>query len=758
MITFFCVLSISGAMAQQAESVHLPHREALKADVHFWKKIFTEVSLNQYLIHDSDNLSLIYKTVTMDTSLSKKQREKQLETAKDEVKNLLLKFHKKQFKIAALTHWEHQVYHLFNKNHTADKFLKASKRIRAQQGIKENFMAGVKRSFAYLPHIRRMFAEEGLPVELGCLPHVESSFNPVARSHVGAAGMWQFMRRTGRQYMKVNRVKDERYDPIKSTWAAARLLKLNYKILQDWALAITAYNHGLGSMRKAKKRYGDYLTIRDKYLRRSFGFASKNFYPEVLAVVEICDSLDHYFPNIEKDPLLIYQEITLPRSVNIRQFAKRFEVPLDELKRLNPGFRRSVWQGKRSIPKKYNLRLPITAQSEMILAKLGASKAELGDIRLAQRVSSAKKIRVTNLREIYARRKMSRTSLRKLRPGVYTTPPRSNMPDIDTYLLALNAPGETKTSSVSERPLAELSARQPSVDAGKTLVQLREFPEKSAVTGAMPEVPLDGPAVAAARLNFSPYSVENALSPQNELSVFHLLRSQSGANAVQPSQIFTKSMPLFAALKPGVETARRQIRVADLEVGQVSLAALTRRSDAPPQKTAYPEAGYAQSQIAEPRWDVVMDARTLTYREILALLTHRLKPNRQDIIVFPRETLGHYAEWLGIDVSRLRRINGLSRSQSIKTGQRFRVDFSLVTPAQFLEKRLSYHVELINKLLTGNSRIELIDHTINSGENIWNLAHKKYKFPVNLLLYFNDLNKLEQLYPGDIIKLPVIYH
>ncbi len=755
------MLNVQNAMAKQAGSAQLPHREALKADVRFWKKVFTEVSLNQYLIHDSDDLSLIYKTVTIDTSLSKRQREKQLEAAKDDVKVLLLKFHKKQFKVAELTHWEHQVYHLFNKDHTPNKFLKAAKRVRAQQGIKENFMAGVKRSFAYLPHIRRMFAEEGLPVELGCLPHVESSFNPGARSHVGAAGMWQFMRRTGRQYMKVNRVKDERYDPIKSTWAAARLLKLNYKILQDWALAITAYNHGLGSMRKAKKRYGDYLTIREKYLRRSFGFASKNFYPEVLAVVEICDSLDHYFPNIEKDPLLIYQEITLPRSVNIRQFVKKFGVPLDELKRLNPGFRRSVWRGKRSIPKKYNLRLPITAQSEMILATLGASQAELGEIRLAQRVPAANKIRVTKLREIYARRKMSRNSIRKSQPGVDVAPPRSNMPDIDSYLLALNVSVESEPTFASEQLLAELSARRPSVDAGETLVQLREYPEKPAAAKATPEVPLNGPAVAEMPLHLSPYSVEISLSPRNRLSAFHLRRSQSGeslANTGQTRQKFRDAPLLFAALKPGVETAHQKIRAANLEIGPAAVAALTPSSDAQPQKTAFPEATYALSQIAAPRWDVVMDARTLTYREILALLTNRLNPDRQEIIVFPRETLGHYAEWLRINIKQLRRINRLSRSQSIKTGQSLRMDFSLVTPAQFLEKRLSYHVKLINKLLAGSSRIELVDHTINSGENLWNLAHKKYKFPVNLLLYFNDLNKLEQLYPGDVIKLPVVYH
>ena len=79
------------------------------------------------------------------------------------------------------------------------------------------------------------------------------------------------------------------------------------------------------------------------------------------------------------------------------------------------------------------------------------------------------------------------------------------------------------------------------------------------------------------------------------------------------------------------------------------------------------------------------------------------------------------------------------------------------TPAGFLEKRLSYHLTLIESLLNGRTSIRLEDYAIQAGENLWSLARKR-NFPVNLLLYFNDLDKLERLYPGDVIKLPVIYN
>lgn len=93
----------------------------------------------------------------------------------------------------------------------------------------------------------------------------------------------------------------------------------------------------------------------------------------------------------------------------------------------------------------------------------------------------------------------------------------------------------------------------------------------------------------------------------------------------------------------------------------------------------------------------------------------------------------------------------------MNTGARLKLDFSTTSPDKFLQKRLNYHMGLIQKYFQNSTRVELIQHTIQPGDNLWNLARKKYKFPVNLLLYFNDLNKLEQLFPGDKLMLPVIY-
>ena len=137
------------------------------------------------------------------------------------------------------------------------------------------------RSSSYATHIAETFANLGLPPELAVLPHVESSFNANAYSKVGAAGLWQFMRSTGRRYMRVDDAVDERLDPYRSTEAAAQLLAYNYRVLGSWPLALTAYNHGAAGMRRAKESVGtdDFVKINRTYNSRTFGFASRNFFP-----------------------------------------------------------------------------------------------------------------------------------------------------------------------------------------------------------------------------------------------------------------------------------------------------------------------------------------------------------------------------------------------------------------------------------------------------------------------------------------------
>ncbi|NIV10612.1 MAG: transglycosylase SLT domain-containing protein, partial [Aliifodinibius sp.] len=399
----------------------MPYREALSEEVKFWKQVFARISTNQHVIHDSQHLSVIYKIVSYDSNTSPRFRQRRIRAIKDEIEDLLLKFHRGQFEESRLTSWEREIYDQFKSIRESNKFLKASRRIRSQQGIREKFIKGLQRSFAYLPYIEKIFEEKGLPKELVYLPHVESSFNLYARSKVGAAGMWQFMRSTARSLMKVNWIIDQRIDPIVATKGAARILDYNYYVLRDWALAITAYNHGLNSMKRAKRRFGaDYLKIRERYLRRSFGFASKNFYPEFLAVVEIMDSVDYFFPNVEKDSLLVFREIKLPTAISLPYFARKYGLDIDQLKKLNPAYRWKTWSGARRVPAGYSLRIPLNANAERILLSSGASIEDLREIEVARKDPVHGVLVLETIKERLARREAVQQALATTRPGIET--------------------------------------------------------------------------------------------------------------------------------------------------------------------------------------------------------------------------------------------------------------------------------------------------------------------------------------------------
>ncbi len=277
----------------------------LKKDVAFWKMIFTEYNWDQYVIHDSENLGIIYKIVTFDSSYLVSEREAQLKQMKHEIELTLLHLARQlEDSLPPVTHLEKYIINQFGENVHPLMLRNAARRLRIQQGMRNQFQEGLRRALAYLPFIEQVFLEAGLPRELAYLPHIESSFHPLARSRVGAAGIWQFMKSTARLYMKVNDVIDERYDVLVSTQAAAKLLRYNYEQLGDWGLAITAYNFGVQGMKKAVTIHGaDYLKVRESFAHRHFKFASRNFYPEFLAVIEIMENPQAYFPEVSPLPL-----------------------------------------------------------------------------------------------------------------------------------------------------------------------------------------------------------------------------------------------------------------------------------------------------------------------------------------------------------------------------------------------------------------------------------------------------------------------
>jgi hypothetical protein len=175
---------------------------------------------------------------------------------------------------------------------------------------------GLHRASKLLPRILAILRQHQVPAELAALPMVESTFNPAAYSKAGAAGLWQFIRSTGKQYSLISRKRDDRRDPVRATEAAARLLRDNYQALGSWPLAIVAYNHGHAGIRAASTLVGS-TAIEDivaRYNGPRFGFASKNFYAEFLAALDVVHPLlaGHGTPLGAKSRPRSVQQVALP--------------------------------------------------------------------------------------------------------------------------------------------------------------------------------------------------------------------------------------------------------------------------------------------------------------------------------------------------------------------------------------------------------------------------------------------------------------
>jgi membrane-bound lytic murein transglycosylase D len=298
----------------------------LEPAVEFWRKTYVVWHRSEVAFHDDRYLDVIYEVMVLpgdvDESLTSEQKEMvnqrrdlwkaQLSVLESKLRyNVLLNANDRQM-IAKLTSSDRQLNSVLNG---------ASERVRSQRGIRERFIQGLEISRRYDRQFRKIFRDAGLPEDLAYLPHVESSFQPAAKSSAGAVGMWQFTKAAAQTFMPAvhrhivhrptgnrptghrlanNRV-DQRLDPFASAIGAARYLSHAYNILGDWPTAITSYNHGINGMIRAQDQVGrDFARIVETYDGPAFGFASRNYYAQFLATCEIVNNPMQYFPYGER--------------------------------------------------------------------------------------------------------------------------------------------------------------------------------------------------------------------------------------------------------------------------------------------------------------------------------------------------------------------------------------------------------------------------------------------------------------------------
>jgi membrane-bound lytic murein transglycosylase D len=285
-------------LATSAPSALFPLPEVLRPNVTFWKRVFAVFDRNGGLLHDMEDVSIVYHIWYNDLPGDGPLRQDMIDEARIRYRAILETL--ADGKRFDLTSDEQRVWELFKGKQYPMAFRAAMNAMRFQGGMRSRFAEGLVRSWSYLPEMEQIFAEAGVPLELTRLPHIESSFENRALSKVGAAGMWQIMPATGRLYLRVDRAVDERLNVRAATRAAAYILRDNYEKLGTWPLAITAYNHGANGMRRAVDTVGttDFGAIVQRYRGPLFGFASQNFYAEFLAALEVSQNYKQYFGDL----------------------------------------------------------------------------------------------------------------------------------------------------------------------------------------------------------------------------------------------------------------------------------------------------------------------------------------------------------------------------------------------------------------------------------------------------------------------------
>jgi membrane-bound lytic murein transglycosylase D len=225
-----------------------------------------------------------------------------------------------------------------------------------QTTIRDKFITWLARSEKYIPFMKSVLKEYGLPEDLVYLSLIESGFDPYAYSRAKAVGLWQFISPTGKRYgLRVNWWVDERRDPEKSTIAAAKYLKDLYEMFACWYLAAAGYNAGEYKIINAIKRYrtDDFWKLtKHQYLKRE----TKDYVPLMIAAALVAKDPEKYgFIDVEYQEPLRYEKVKVPELTDLSIIARACETSLEEIKDLNPELRRGVTPPNET---EYEIKIP----------------------------------------------------------------------------------------------------------------------------------------------------------------------------------------------------------------------------------------------------------------------------------------------------------------------------------------------------------------------------------------------------------------
>ena len=785
---FILMVILSGPFVQaevRTEPDIFPLYPCIQPNVNFWLKVYTQYSSDQGVIHDKRQMDRIYGVIPLVDPYrggGRKINNKRIKAAKKKYKAILSKL--MQGKSPAGPE-EQRVAEQFGPGSGAAAYRSAMRNLRCQTGQKDRFRMGLIRSGAYIDEIRQIFRDAGLPEDLAYLPHVESSFNPKAYSKFGASGMWQFTRATGKRFMKVGYTIDERRDPIIASHAATKLLRQNYRKLNNWPMAITAYNHGVTGMRRARRKKGSYERIFKEYRSRIFKFASRNFYSEFLAAREAARNYRQYFGELELSRPRITHVIELSGYVSLPEFARHFNLDMTELRALNPALRGPVFRGQKYVPRGYRLQLPdrndrdwdqLIAQLPRKLYRHNQKRSTIYTVRRGDTAGKIAKNHGIKLNDLVAVNNLDRRatiyinqnlriplSEEKSFGGAKLTKEKPAAPTSAASSLMRANLAPRPTGDVDPVMKHSVAARKPQPVKGKTeesvsetvpfinRTQANPWVEFMLAQGAAADHRLAGqtPAPASASTDDKPVMPEPEtarLLADTEVDLLELaardsyqpIRPHIGLELVDNEIIL---MPAHSPLQdiPTQETVglvapeslRGQQKTASFP--QQHSPALKQTAAKPPLKPSISQGHFAVERVS------MLDGETIGHIRVEA-----------------EETLGHYAEWLNVPAREIRRLNGFRYGRMLHLGQSIKIPLQRVSQKDFEVKRFEYHQGLSEDFFASYRVEKLLTYSIKRGDNIWTLSRQEFEVPLWLIKHYNGDVDFGTLIPSQKLLIPII--
>lgn len=343
--------AVANATSSAQPVAQLPQPVSIKPWVDFWIRIYGERHDGVLTLHDARDVSVVYAVLETPPGQSLNARH---ERAKHEIEAFQRALHElADGRNKASSPYQDRVRWLWGERPDPGRLREAARHIRMQVGHADTFRAALPTARLWRPWINRVLDAHGLPRELGAIPFVESFFRNDVAPDSGARGIWQFIVEAGRRDMHIGTDIDERMSLYKSTLAAARLLSHHYAITRRWPLAVTAYNHGTrGVVRAVRELHTrDLGIIARRYRGPGFGFASRNFYAQVLAAAHVESNRDHYFggtPTSTERPRRF--ALLLESAQSLNDVSKTQNISIKGLQEANPELLSSTFEARGKLP------------------------------------------------------------------------------------------------------------------------------------------------------------------------------------------------------------------------------------------------------------------------------------------------------------------------------------------------------------------------------------------------------------------------